>query len=115
MPISASTNQYPPFALLVRARGAPAGSCARSARVAEVCRYAADRLPDYMVPATVMVLDRLPLTVNGKLDRRALSAPEFVRMVQYRGPHRSEEQTLVRLFAEVLVLCSSKAVDKTAA
>ncbi len=71
-------------------------------RVAELRDFMADRLPEFMVPAAIMVVESLPLTVNGKLDRRALPAPEFVSAAAYRAPRDQRERVLAALFGEVL-------------
>ncbi|QIS03832.1 amino acid adenylation domain-containing protein [Nocardia brasiliensis] len=69
---------------------------------AAVRAFVAGRLPDYMVPAAVVVLDRVPLTANGKLDRAALPVPELVSAMPYRAPRSAREQALAELFGEVL-------------
>ncbi|WP_433472860.1 amino acid adenylation domain-containing protein [Spirillospora sp. CA-142024] len=71
---------------------------------ADLRRFAGKQLPDYMVPAMVVGLEALPLTVNGKLDRNALPAPDFTVKVSSRAARTAEEETLARLFAEVLGL-----------
>ncbi len=60
------------------------------------------RLPDYMVPAAIMVLDAVPLNANGKVDRKALPDPELASGSVYAAPEGEVETALAALWAEVL-------------
>ena len=71
---------------------------------ADVRAALVDQLPAYMVPGAVVVLDALPLTVNGKLDTRALPAPEYRQADQYRAPADAVEEILAGIYAQVLGL-----------
>ncbi|WP_211770319.1 non-ribosomal peptide synthetase [Kutzneria sp. CA-103260] len=70
----------------------------------ELRALAQDRLPEHMVPSAIVVLDALPVTANGKLDRRALPSPDPVTPTSDREPATPAERQLCELFAEVLGL-----------
>jgi amino acid adenylation domain-containing protein/non-ribosomal peptide synthase protein (TIGR01720 family) len=70
---------------------------------AELRAHLLDTLPDYMVPAAFVSLPRLPLTTNGKLDRRALPAPlPAAAEAEYAAPRTPTEEVLAAIWAEVL-------------
>ena len=59
-------------------------------------------LPDYMIPSAIVVLERLPLNPNGKVDRKALPEPEFTSIDHYEAPQGEVEEVLAGIWAEVL-------------
>ena len=62
------------------------------------------KLPDYMIPSTFTYLDSVPLTINGKLDRRALPEPEFVNNESYVAPTTELEKQLCDIWQDILGL-----------
>ena len=66
-------------------------------------KWLAQALPDYMVPTSYVYLESFPLTANGKLDVRALPAPdEAIAVVAHVTPRTAEEQLVARVWSEVL-------------
>jgi amino acid adenylation domain-containing protein len=73
----------------------------------ELRRFLQDKLPDYMVPAAFVFLDTLPFNPNGKLDRRALPAPDassFGQSTDFVAPRTSIEKVLAEIWTQVLGL-----------
>ena len=73
--------------------------------------HAAAHLPDYMVPSAWVFLPGLPVTANGKLDRRALPAPELGRATAGRPPRTASERRVAEGFRAVLELPESPGAD----
>ncbi len=71
----------------------------------ELRNYLNERLPDYMTPSAFVFLDSLPLTANGKIDRRALPSPDGARYeseTEYVAPRTPLEEVLAGIWAELL-------------
>ncbi|HYP25135.1 MAG TPA: MupA/Atu3671 family FMN-dependent luciferase-like monooxygenase [Blastocatellia bacterium] len=79
----------------------------RSVSTSELRDFVRDRLPDYMVPAAFVVMEAFPLTSNGKVERKALPAPEGLRLesnADYVPPRSRIEQTIAEVWRRVLKL-----------
>jgi amino acid adenylation domain-containing protein len=86
---------------------ASAFSTRNSSLTTELCSYLKQKLPDYMVPAAFVLLDALPLAPHGKLDRRALPAPDTFRPEldsTFVGPRTPAEETIAQIWAAILRL-----------
>ncbi|MGA9772856.1 MAG: amino acid adenylation domain-containing protein [Blastocatellia bacterium] len=73
--------------------------------VEELQRYLTDQLPDYMIPGIIVRLEKMPLTANGKVDRRALPDPAYIEVsgrASYVEPRNAVEEVVVRIWEEVL-------------
>jgi amino acid adenylation domain-containing protein len=75
-----------------------------TAKSIELKNYLKSRLPDYMVPATIVILDKLPLTPNGKIDRKALPAANNGVEGSYTAPRNEVEKQLAQVWSAVLEL-----------
>jgi len=76
--------------------------------VSELRMFLRDKLADYMIPSTFIELDAIPLTANGKIDRKALPIPDSSRPnieAPYVAPQSIQEKQLVRIWEKVLGVC----------
>ncbi|MEU2235025.1 amino acid adenylation domain-containing protein, partial [Streptomyces vietnamensis] len=76
----------------------------------EIRRHVAERLPEHLVPTYVTALDRLPVTPNGKIDKRALPAPTTALGTD-RAPRNETEEILAALFGRTLELTGPVGID----
>jgi hypothetical protein len=81
-----------------------AANANKQSGAAEFRAFLSSKLPDYMVPAAYVRMERMPLTVNGKLDRKALPMPEgnVYAFRAYEAPHGEVESRLVGIWADLL-------------
>ncbi|MEV6273974.1 amino acid adenylation domain-containing protein [Nocardia sp. NPDC051832] len=83
----------------------------REVELEQVRVHAAAVLPDYMVPRAFAVIDEIPLTVNGKLDKRALPAPTAAVQRRHRAPATATERRMCAIFAQLFSLPQVSADD----
>lgn len=72
--------------------------------VSQLADFLQEKLPEYMIPSAFITLDTLPLTSNGKVNRKALPEPdqEIDRQQEYIAPRTTTEETIANIFADIL-------------
>jgi amino acid adenylation domain-containing protein len=83
---------------------ADVGGVSEADYISQLQAHLATTLPEYMVPSTVMLLADLPLTANGKLDKKALPQPHHAGQVVFEAPVSEQEVLLAQVWAQVLGL-----------
>jgi fengycin family lipopeptide synthetase D len=82
----------------------PGGETAEALELMELKEYLSHTLPEYMIPAYFVILEKIPLTIHGKLDRKKLPVPGIVVGDDYVAPGNEIEKQLVEIWSEVLAV-----------
>ncbi len=75
---------------------------------AEISAQLSRSLPDYMIPSVFVWLENIPLTANGKIDKRALPDPDLTALEEYVAPQNEDQHKLVKIWSEVLQIEAEK-------
>jgi amino acid adenylation domain-containing protein len=71
---------------------------------AELRSYLSKELPDYMIPSYFIFIEKIPLTTNGKIDRKRLPSPEMQEIEEYTAPRNPLEELIAKIWSEVLAV-----------
>ncbi len=74
----------------------------------DILSYLGTKLPDYMIPSRLVYLEKLPMNLNGMLDRKALPDPEFVTKDRYIAPRNDLETKVCAIWGDVLGIPEDK-------
>ncbi|UCH94710.1 MAG: amino acid adenylation domain-containing protein, partial [Candidatus Aminicenantes bacterium] len=79
--------------------------------ISEIREYLAKRLPEYMIPTYMMQVEKIPVTTNGKIDRKALPEPGIIPGTEYAAPRDEIEKKLAGIWGEVLGVKAPPGID----